>query len=508
MSEIMTENTEVNKETVPTAPVDEQGGGQKESSKPVPADESEKKDDSKAAAADEQEQKKSYKARRKSRKLFWLVLKNTLVFWFPAIVLLAVIVFFTWKYPIVYRNISRNVQSLDEMQQWYDEKCYNVVYHAINLKYTGYDYYENDKLTGSYYYTFEGDRCLFILVKTKNPAPELIAANIHGRMLKDSAHTEAVLDQFASDVGMDQSTFFQVVYPLVVSEVDYSWTQTILIWLLVIFPGILGVITLVLGIEWIIRPYQHPNLKKLDEYGDRKAVYNEINSQLNREHVLHQDHYYFTDDYLILNRFGALDFVRIDRVRYISKHAWKDKKKHQKYRLIMSDDQKTYFERDFRSEEVADSILKEMVTRNAQIDDRTIHVFNIPASEAEAAQIEAAETKVLTADNTGLPEETVGLQAGTAVHTAETAELQAGTSVHAAETAGFQAVTAGLHAEEGLASDRSEQDTESPIGIDDAEELKIYKVRRRLRKKEEEADQVKIYKVRHRLRRDKDKHNE
>lgn len=431
-----------------------------------------------------QENNKLYSRRRKPRKLFWLLFRNTVVFWFPALIILVLIVIFSWKYPIIYRNACHEVKSLSDMQNWYDEQCYNVMYHAVNLKYTGYDYYENDKLTGAYYYLFENDQCLLILIRTKNPVPEIVDADIRGKLLKDSAHMEAVLDQFAMEVGIDQESFFEIVYPLMLSEIDYSWTQTILIWMVVIIPTVLIALVVFLGIEWVVRPYTHPNLKKLDEFGQRKEVYYEISAQLNQSNVVHKDFYYFTDDYLILDHFGDICFVRIDKVRYISKHASKDKKRRQTYRLIMSDDEKTYYDRHLRSESVVDTIMKEMVTRNARIDDRTIHVFNIPAPE-----MEAAENGAFSPDSTGLQAEE-----GYASERIEQEKAEETASIPTGE-ATAEAVTA-------------VDGTESPIGIDDAEDLKIYKVRRRLRKKEEETDQVKIYKVRHRLRRDKDKHNE
>lgn len=414
------------------------------------------------------------KKRRKPRKLFWLLFRNTIFVWLAALIVLGLIIYFTWKYPILYRNASHVVQSLDELQDWYDEKCYNVTYHAFNLKYTGYDYYENEKLVGAYYYTFEGDRCLFVLLNTRNPHSLISSATVRGKLIKDSAHMEAVLDQFASDAGIDKEAFFQVVYPLMISEIDYPWTQTVLIWILIILPAVLTVLVLVLGIDWTIQPYMHPNMKRLEKYGKRKAVYYEINSQLNRDNVVHRDHYYFTDEYLIFDNIGYLEFVRMDKVRFISKHATKDKKKRQKYRLTMSDEENTYFEHDFKSEECVDAIMKQMIARNAQIDDRTLHVFNLPAEETAALPPEEGAAEAL-------------------VMTTETDTMSTEEDITEAETDTKESDTGSIHVSEA-------HEQEKTIGIDDAEDLKIYNVRRRLRKKDEEADQVKIYNVRRRLR--------
>jgi hypothetical protein len=309
-----------------------------------------------------------------------------------------------------------------------------VKYELTDLKYTGYDYYEDERRIGAYYYTIEDDQFLFVLVKTRNPESVIADKTIRGRLLSDSAHLEAMLDGFIDDTGLDKEALLPIIYPLMLSEVDYPIAETVLIWLLIILPYIVTTAVIILSVVWTIQPYKHPSAGKLSEFGERQLVYQEISSQLRREGVKCNYHYYFTADYLILSHWFTTDFIRVDYIRYISKHVIRTMGgRRQIYRLTMSNPKKMIFEKNFRKEACVDEIMEELIRRNPQIDNRTRHVFDLP--EAEENQIEEPMLQ----------------------HTG-----------------------------------------------DEVEDVKIYKVKHRLRGTQEDAENMKIYKVKRRLRKKKD----
>lgn len=380
------------------------------------------------------------KREKRIPKLSLLLLKNTIAILIPAIIIFGIVLTVTIKYPILYRNTCHTVSSLEEMQEWYVQHCYNVQYDVSQLKYTGYDYYENETRIGAYYYTFVGDRCLFVLVKTKNPEAVIESRHIRGKILHDSAHLEAMIDEFVADTGLEKDAFLSIVYPMMLSEVDYPFFETMLIWMLIIVPYIISIATIFLCIAWMIQPYKHPSTKVFSDFGDRQLVYQEIKSQLKWENVIHRYHYYFTKEYLIISDWFTTDFIRIDFIRYISKHVIsKVNGKRQIYRLTMSNPEKMFFEKDFKLEECADEIMEELIKRNPHIDNRTMRVFDLPA----------ADTII----------------------------------------------------------DAAAESNETKNAVTDAEDMKIYKVKRRLRNRELETEDTKIYKVKHRLRK-KDENKE
>ena len=414
---------------------------------------------------------------RKIPKLNWLLFKNTVAMLIPAVIVFAIMACIILKYPILYHNTCHTVESLKDMKSWYEKRCYIVRYNDLELKYTGYDYYENDKRLGAYYYTFIDDECLFVLVKTRNPEPVLKNKSICGRMMSDSAHLGAMIEMFITDTGLDKEAFSTIAYPIMISEIDYPLRKMLLIWAFIIAPFVISFSLIVMAFIWIIRPFTHPSTKKLAEIGDRFLVYQELNSQLQREDVVHNYHYYFTENYLILNNLFTTDFVRIDFIRYISKHIIM-RGKRQVYRITMSNPEKMFFEKDFRLERCADEIMEELIKRNPHIDDRTVHVFHLPGAEKDAE--ENAEDSSLNVLNAG--------ESSQDVRNAE------GSSLDVRNT------------EESSQDVRNAEESESGAqdGVPDTEDMKIYTMRRRLSPMGDDEEEMKIYEVKHRLQKAKD----
>jgi hypothetical protein len=232
-------------------------------------------------------------------------------------------------------------------------------------------------------------------------------------------------------------------------------------------------------VVWTIQPEKHPSTKSLGEFGDRTLVYQEIKSQLQRNELVHKYHYYFTDEYLILNNWFTTDFIRVDFIRYISKHVIRRANgKYQIYRLTMSNPEKMFYEKDFRLENCVDEIMEELIRRNPQIDDRTRHVFNLPeADNQEDAVVQAAEGEVQQTE--AVLTQTAEVQQTEAVLT-QTAEAQ--------QTEAVLAQTA---------------EAQQSVGVQE-EDVKIYEVKHRLKADKDGADHMKIYKIKHRLRKKKD----
>lgn len=384
---------------------------------------------------------------KKIPKLNWLLFRNTIAILIPAMIVFGIISAVFLNYPILQRNATHVVSSFDEMNDWFRKQCYIVRYSELELKYTGYDYYENDKRIGAYYYSFVGDECFFVLVKTKKPEAVLHNKSVCGRMMSESAHLSAMLDSFIVESGLDKEAFYSVMYPIMISEIDYPLKEIVLMWGLLIVPYVISVMIMVLSLIWMIRPFTHPSTKILGEIGNRRLVYEEVSSQLQREGIVHNYHYYFTDDYLILNNLFTTNFIRIDFIRYISKHIIKNGRK-QVYRVTMSNPEKMFFEKDFQLELCADEIMAELISRNPHIDDRTVHVFDLPGAELEAA----SETSTEPVGMTALVEQNEPVVSN--------------------------------------ANDNPESD---------AEDMKIYTVRRRLSQMDDDEEEMKIYEVKHRL---------
>lgn len=318
----------------------------------------------------------------KQERLSLLLLKNTIVMLIPAIIIFAVIFGITRRYPVIYQMTCHKVDTIEEMQEWYNQSCYNVQLEVEQLKYTGYDYYEDGKQTGAYYYTFMEGQCIFFLMETKSPEAVLENITVQGKLLRDSAGLDAMKNEFSKELGLNYDSFISFVYPLMLSEVDYPYLEIFLLWLLIIIPYIAATSIIVLSIIWTIQPYRHPSAKQLSDFGDRKLVYEEIRSQFKNRLLQHNYNYYMTEEYLIISNWIRTDFIRIDYIRYISRHViMKMNGRKQVYRLTMSNPEKMFYENDFDSEACADEIMVALIQRNPLIDNRTMKVFDLPEKQ-------------------------------------------------------------------------------------------------------------------------------
>lgn len=336
------------------------------------------------------------KIKRAARRLNWILFRNTIAMLVPALLVLILVLTIVMHYPIIYHMTTHQVERLDEITSRHQSNSNNIIMQVPVMKYTGYDYYENGKRTGAYYYAFLEDECVFFLIKTKDPQPVLDNEKVWGTILGDSASLEAMKNEFAKELEIDYDAFNEVVFPLMVSEVDYPYLEIFLMWLLLIIPYAASVITILLTIYWTIWPGKHPSTRSLKEFGDRQLVYEEIRSQLGKRLVKHHYNYYITDEYLVISNWRTTDFVRIDYIKYISKHVITSMHgRKQVYRLTMSNPEKMFYEHDFKLENCADEIMETLVKLNPMIDNRLIKIFDLDttAGNAGVAEVEQPEAE-------------------------------------------------------------------------------------------------------------------
>lgn len=321
----------------------------------------------------------------KKKSLNVLLMKNTVAILIPTIIVFGIVFCVTYFYPIVYHMTCRQIGTLKEMQEWYDLECYNVRMNGLQLRYTGYDYYEDGKQTGAYYYAFMEEECVFFLMKTKEPEPLMESVNIKGRLLKNSAGLDAMKGQFAEELGIETSAFESFVNPIMISEIDYPYLEIFLMWLLIIIPYIITVTVIVMSIIWTIQPFRHPSCNALNYLGDRRLVYDEIKSQFKNRMIQHKYNYYLTDEYLIINHWAKTDFIRVDFIRYVSLHVMqKMNGKKQVYRLSMSNPQKMVFEEYFDSKECADEIMEALIKLNPKLGNRNEKPLPVKMEEEQS----------------------------------------------------------------------------------------------------------------------------
>lgn len=293
-----------------------------------------------------------------------MLLKNTLAFTIPAIMVFAVLLFMFIKYPVFEQVKCVDVGNIDNVGQrleaLYKMDSRNVKYIAKDLNYTGFDYYVDGKIKGAYYYTFSGENIVMFLVKTDAPAMFIDEIELKGRIVKDSISTEHIIKQFLDSKQIDQTMFEGYCKEYILSELDYPYAYIAMIYVCFIVPIIACVLIIVYTVMIFVNPTIHSQTKQLEEYGLVEEEIKTIDEQLKERLLLRKGNVFVTDDYLLVNYLTRTDVIKLDEIKFMSKNLIQKgqfifKKKY--FRLTLSDPERLFFEVDFSDEALVDHVV-------------------------------------------------------------------------------------------------------------------------------------------------------
>ena len=296
----------------------------------------------------------------KHKKFEIILIKNTLAMMAPIMVLLLVFVFFGVRYSLFHVAQCYEITNMepveDQIEKLYQDDKTSVKYNAVNLYYTGYDYLVENKVKGAYYYSFDGDNMVFVLVKTEHPKNSIDKRVVKGRIVKDEVVTEHIIAGLSKngDVPMQILEGFYGTY--VISEPDYPYVYTGIAYIIVAALSAVYVFVLAYIVQLWMRPYKNPQAKKLRAYGQRSAVIEQLNTELRDKLYFRYHGIYVTDNFLIAAYWFHTDVIRLDDVRYLSKNRVEEKGGREVYRLTLSEPETDlFYEIDFKEEELIDA---------------------------------------------------------------------------------------------------------------------------------------------------------
>lgn len=305
-----------------------------------------------------------------------LLLKNTFAIMVPAMLLCVVLIFLMLKFPVLKKiqdiTISPEENLNETLEQLIKAETTNVRYTANNIKYTGVDYLVNRKVKGAYYYRIEDNQLQFFVVATKKPEEIIESIELRGKAICDDVVTEYIVNQYARETGLDFSMLYSISSPYIISEVDYPYSFTLLVYIMMVIPVILCILILCYTVIIWLAPAIHPQAKQLREYGSIYAVIDELDSQLKYKLIFKKNNIYITDDYMIVSYLSKTDVVKLDDIKYMSKNLIDEPRAlHRKgdiYRLTMSNPEKFFYEVDFSSEELIDTVVANIMGVQKNLD--------------------------------------------------------------------------------------------------------------------------------------------
>lgn len=296
----------------------------------------------------------------------------------PVALAFFLLLFIMLHYSVLDYVTCYKVKSIEEMNFLKENQLFNIQLTMEEIKYTGYDYYEDGKLKGAYYYGFLDDSCVFFLIETDEPEETLSDYTVKGKMLANNPSLETVLNQFALDTGLSYDTMAEFSYPLLVSEIDYPLVFNVSIRVLVVIPFLAVLVYIGFWINRLLYPEKSGEAKKLLAYGDPVEVMNGLNEQIKSNLVFKTKGCYITEEYMISYNLWKIDVIRIQDIQFISKHIGNPVKGLPSdfiaYKITMSNKESMFYERKFFNQKTADEIMETIISlcpnlKDSQIDE-------------------------------------------------------------------------------------------------------------------------------------------
>lgn len=311
------------------------------------------------------------------RPLEMMYLQNSLMALIPAVLYMIVLGVVLNVFPLWNKVSTHQVTTIKELNSLEEEGYSNVKLSVKKATYLGYDYYVGNKLKGSYYYAILDDTPIVVLIEGKKRQLQIDDYVIKGKIIGNNADYEYIINNFSRDSGIGTDDLSNMFYGGIISEIDYPFIYTAFLYCLIIIPIMFTLGLIFANVIYVFYPYKHPLAKRLLAFGSNKeAVIYEIDSQMRNRMVMRTKHSIMTEEYVIIHTIFITEVIKIDYIKYISKHVETRKMigfiKLVKYKLTISNPERMYFEYDFSDLVEVDKVIEELILLCPNLDDEVV----------------------------------------------------------------------------------------------------------------------------------------
>lgn len=208
--------------------------------------------------------------------------------------------------------------------QLYQDNITYVAFTADMLYYTGYDYTENGKVMGSYYYNIYDDTCIYFLLpnaQCENRALTLSRVPIKARLQNGGKLQTELIQQMSADLGWTAQGLSAVSSRILINAVDYLPLKYIV---LLLISLIIFVASLIIGLNTLsqlIYPLLYPACFHLRRYGSVKEQVRQAEAELHDIPLLKAGIFTITEHYLISITKSQLYLLPLDTIIWGYKHS-------------------------------------------------------------------------------------------------------------------------------------------------------------------------------------------
>lgn len=297
----------------------------------------------------------------KDKKFSSLLVRNTIMLLVPPVAAIFMAVLVAFRMADLREYNFYRLDSLSNLETYINNYMLNVSFDVKGIKPAGYDYTVNGKKQGEYYYIYQDDQIWLFAMKFSG-IEKLKKGDtlINFRITTDTQVTEKVMKDLAESFGAKEKNMTGFVNPVILNEFEYPRYK------IIAMQGILYGGTAVFAVLFlymilvIIFPALSIDAKRLSQYGKRRDVIKQINEELKDKLLYRGEDAYVTEGFLITYLGNGIQVVKLDDVKYLSKHVEEKKgffSNRKIYKLAASNVDKLYYEHEFLEEEVIDNII-------------------------------------------------------------------------------------------------------------------------------------------------------
>ncbi len=294
-----------------------------------------------------------------------LLQKNLLLLTLPVVIVLAALL-------LLLGQVSRleHFQTVTMQDSAYAEEFFlsgqrNVEVSLPGLTSTGFVYMVGDKEQGEYFYRIHKDMMEVVLLESDTAAKQRAGA-VEGdlftvRLIKDDVTAGYILREYAQAMGTPAEEFFAMGSVYLFNEIAYPRTRILVLKIvLVSLTVLLGVVVLyvLLATAFPVLNYEALVLRR---FGKTGRYIRKLDREMEKKLKMHQDNVWVTENFLVVSYLTHIDVVRIDDIKYLSKHVEKKRRGVGRpvrvYRLTASNSDDLFFEADFFDEGIVNDVI-------------------------------------------------------------------------------------------------------------------------------------------------------
>ncbi len=195
---------------------------------------------------------------------------------------------------------------------------------ADTLHYSGYDYVENGRIKGAYYYTLQNGTCFYFLLTNSQCSgrPDTLTdITVRARLQSGGKLLSELITKMSSDLKWTPQGLSSVSSRIIVNSVDYMLLKNMLFLSIIMTIFVISLLVLLNVLSYIIYPILHPACSHLRRFGSVKEQLAQIEHELCLEPVLKTGIFTITEHYLIASSTLQLCILPLDKIVWAYKHS-------------------------------------------------------------------------------------------------------------------------------------------------------------------------------------------